>query len=151
MTKILQFFFTTTLVFVLLFWCADILIGVSTDIGDRAVAEGWAEQQDMYEQQQSKSRFWTLAYAAPTLCLLIASIRSIRQKNDLLFYSILFIGLTIFQILPTAGLLSRKAKNPSFLTPIILTFSVFFLWGQIFSLYKILQLKKKQITLSVNK
>jgi len=118
-------------------------MGTSAEVSDRAVTEGWAEDRTMYEAEKTKSRLWTLLYAISTIILLITTIKSIRQKNELMFYWTLLIGLTVFQIIPIAGLLSDKTNDPPFIVPAILTLFTIFISGQIFSVLKILNLKKR--------
>ncbi|MFA9188179.1 hypothetical protein [Flavobacterium magnesitis] len=117
-------------------------MGTPTDVTDRAVTEGWADDRTMYEAEKVKSELWTLLYALPTIILLAMTIKSIRQKNELMFHWTLLIGLTIFQIIPIAGLLSDKANDPPFIVPIILTFFTIFISGQIFSVIRIVKLTK---------
>jgi hypothetical protein len=117
-------------------------MGTPADVSDRAVTEGWADDRTMYEAEKVKSRLWTLLYAIPTIILLTMTIKSIRQKNELMFYWTLLIGLTLFQIIPVAGLLSDKANNPPFIVPVILTFFSVFISGQIFSVFRIIKLTK---------
>lgn len=117
-------------------------MGTPADVSDRAVTEGWADDRTMYEAETVKSRLWTLLYAIPTIILLTMTIKSIRQNNELMFYWTFLIGLTIFQIIPVAGLLSDKANDPPFIVPVISTFFFIFISGQIFSVIRIVKLKK---------
>jgi len=142
LTKTLQILFTLTLGLILIFWLGDLFMGTPADVSDRAVTEGWADDRTMYEAEKAKSRLWTLLYAIPTIILLTTTIKSIRQKNELMFYWTLFIGLTIFQIIPVAGLLSDKTNDPPFIVPAILTFFTIFISGQIFSVFRIIKLTK---------
>ena len=142
MTKTLQILFILTLGLILIFWFGDLFMGTPADVSDRAVTEGWADDRTMYEAEKVKSRLWTLLYAIPTIILLTMTIKSIRQKNELMFYWTLLIGLTLFQIIPVAGLLSDKANNPPFIVPVILTFFSVFISGQIFSVFRIIKLTK---------
>lgn len=142
MTKTLQILFILTLGLILIFWLGDLFMGTPTDVTDRAVTEGWADDRTMYEAEKVKSELWTLLYALPTIILLAMTIKSIRQKNELMFHWTLLIGLTIFQIIPIAGLLSDKANDPPFIVPIILTFFTIFISGQIFSVIRIVKLTK---------
>src|SRR5690606_6992921 len=112
---------------ILIIWLGDLFMGTPADVSDRAVTEGWADDRTMYEAEKVKSRLWTLLYAIPTIILLAMTIKSIRQKNELMFHWTLLIGLTIFQIIPIAGLLSDKANDPPFIVPIILTFFTIFI------------------------
>ena len=125
-----------------MFWLGDLFMGTPADVSDRAVTEGWADDRTMYEAEKVKSRLWTLLYAIPTIILLTMTIKSIRQKNELMFYWTLLIGLTIFQIIPVAGLLSDKANDPPFIIAVILTFFSIFISGQIFSVIRIVKLTK---------
>jgi heme A synthase len=142
LTKALQILFILTLGIILIFWLGDLFMGTPADVSDRAVTEGWADDRTMYEAEKVKSRLWTLLYAIPTIILLTMTIKSIRQKNELMFYWTLLIGLTIFQIIPVAGLLSDKTNNPSFIVPVILAFFSIFISGQIFSIFRIIKLTK---------
>jgi hypothetical protein len=142
LTKTLQILFILTLGLILIFWLGDLFMGTPTDVTDRAVTEGWADDRTMYEAEKVKSELWTLLYALPTIILLAMTIKSIRQKNELMFHWTLLIGLTIFQIIPIAGLLSDKANDPPFIVPIILTFFTIFISGQIFSVIRIVKLTK---------
>ncbi len=142
MTKALQILFILTLGLILIFWFGDLFMGTPADVSDRAVTEGWADDRTMYEAEKVKSRLWTLLYAIPTIILLTMTIKSIRQKNELMFYWTFLIGLTIFQIIPVAGLLSDKANDPPFIVPVISTFFFIFISGQIFSVIRIVKLKK---------
>jgi hypothetical protein len=117
-------------------------MGAPADVSDRAVTEGWADNRTMYEAEKVKSRLWTLLYAIPTVIMLTLNIKSIRQKNELMFYWTLLIGLTIFQITPVAGLLSDKTNDPPFIIPVISTFFCIFISGQIFSVIRIVKLTK---------
>lgn len=117
-------------------------MGTPADVSDRAVTEGWADDRTMYEAETVKSRLWTLLYAIPTIILLTMTIKFIRQNNELMFYWTFLIGLTIFQIIPVAGLLSDKANDPPFIVPVISTFFFIFISGQIFSVIRIVKLKK---------
>lgn len=143
MTKSIQILFILTLGLILVFWFGDLFKGIPADISDRAVTEGWADNRTMYEAEKIKSRLWTLVYAIPTIILMTATVKSIRQKNELMFYWTFLIGLTIFQIIPIAGLLSEKANNPPFIIPVILTFFFIFISGQIFSVLRIVNLRKR--------
>jgi hypothetical protein len=116
-------------------------MGTAADVSDRGVTEGWVDDRTMYEAEIMKSRFWTLIYAIPTIILLTTTVKSIRQKNERLFYLTLLIGLTIFQIIPVFGLLSDKAKDPPFIVPLLLTFFLIFISGQLFSVFKIVKLR----------
>ncbi|MCZ2129329.1 MAG: hypothetical protein LC109_03580 [Bacteroidia bacterium] len=142
MTKGLQILFILTLGLILIFWLGDLFMGTPADVSDRAVTEGWADDRTMYEAETVKSRLWTLLYAIPTIILLTMTIKSIRQNNELMFYWTFLIGLTIFQIIPVAGLLSDKANDPPFIVPVISTFFFIFISGQIFSVIRIVKLKK---------
>ncbi|MBW7867643.1 MAG: hypothetical protein H3C31_04890 [Brumimicrobium sp.] len=142
LTKALQILFILILGLILFFWIGDLLMGIPAKISDRAVTEGWAEDRTMYEAEKAKSRFWTLLYVIPTIILLIMTIMSIRRKNELVFYWTFLIGLTIFQIIPVAGLLSNKTNNPPFIIPVIFTFFFIFISGQIFSVIRIVKLTK---------
>lgn len=117
MTRTLQILFILTLGLILIIWLGDLFMGTPADVSDRAVTEGWADDRTMYEAEKVKSRLWTLLYAIPTIILLAMTIKSIRQKNELMFHWTLLIGLTIFQIIPIAGLLSDKANDPPFIVP----------------------------------
>lgn len=142
MTKALQILFILTLGLIIVFWFGDLLMGTPAEISDRAVTEGWAEDKTRYEEEKLKSRIWTLIYAIPTIILLTSTVISIRRKNELMFYWIFLIGLTIFQIIPLAGLIIKEAKDPSFIIPVIMIFFFIFLSGQIFSVIRIVKLKK---------
>ncbi len=142
LTKTLQILFILTLGLILIFWFGDLFMGIPADVSDRAVTEGWADDRTMYEAEKVKSRLWTLLYAIPTIILLTMTIKSIRQKNELIFYWTHLIGLTLFQIIPVAGLLSDKTNAPPFILPVILTFFSVFISGQIFSVFRIIQLTK---------
>ena len=142
MTKALQILFTLTLGLILVFWLGDLFLGTPAAVSDRAVTEDWADDEKRYAAEKMKSRLWTLVYAIPTLILLNATVKSIRQKNELLFYRTFLIGLTIFQIIPVAGLIKDKSNDSPFIFPIILTFFVIFTSGQIFSVLKIVKLTK---------
>jgi heme A synthase len=142
LTKALQILFTLTLGLILVFWLGDLFLGTPADVSDRAVTEDWANDGKRYAAEKMKSRLWTLVYAIPTLILLNATVKSIRQKNELLFYRTFLIGLTIFQIIPVAGLIKDKSNDSPFIFPIILTFFVIFTSGQIFSVLKIVKLTK---------
>lgn len=142
MTKGLQIFFILTLGLILIFWLGDLFVGTSSDVSDRAVTEGWAEDRAAYENEKVKSQFWTLIYAIPTIILLTMTIISLRLKNELMFYWTFLFGLTIFQIIPVAGLLSDKSNHPPFILPIILTIFSILLSGQIFSISRIIKLTK---------
>ncbi len=142
MTKALQILFILTLGLILIFWLGDLFIGTPADVSDRAVTEGWADDRTMYEAEKVKSRLWTLLYAIPTIILLTMTIKSIRQKNELMFYWTLLIGLTIFQIIPVTGLQSVKTNGPPFIVPVILTLFSIFIGGQIFSVFRIVKLSK---------
>jgi heme A synthase len=140
LTKALQILFTLTLGLILVFWLGDLFLGTPAAVSDRAVTEDWANDGKRYATEKMKSRLWTLVYAIPTLILLTATVKSIRQKNELLFYRTFLIGLTIFQIIPVAGLLKDKSNDPPFILPIILTFFLIFTSGQIFSVLKIVKI-----------
>jgi hypothetical protein len=142
LTKALQILFTLTLGLILVFWLGDLFLGTPADVSDRAVTEDWADDRTRYEAEKMKSRLWTLVYAIPTIILLTATVKSIRQKNELMFYCTFLIGLTIFQIIPVAGLLNDKSNDPPFIIPIIITFFLIFISGQIFSVFKIVKLAK---------
>lgn len=142
MTKTLQILFILTLGLILIFWLGDLFMGIPADVSDRAVTEGWADDREMYETEEVKSRIWTLLYAIPAIILLTMTIKSIRQKNELMFYWTFLIGLTIFQILPVAGLLSDKTSGSPFIVPVISTFFCIFISGQIFSVIRIVNLTK---------
>ena len=109
-------------------------------MSDRAVTEDWADDEKRYAAEKMKSRLWTMVYAIPTLILLTATVKSIRQKNELLFYRTFLIGLTIFQLIPVAGLIKDKSNDPPFIFTIILTFFLIFTSGQIFSVLKIVKI-----------
>lgn len=134
--------FILTLGLIVVFWFGDLFMGTPADVSDRAVTEGWADDRTMYEAEKAKSRLWTLLYAIPTIILLTMTIKSIRQKNELMFYWTFLIGLTIFQIIPVAGLLSDKANSPPFIVPIILTLFTIFIIGQVFSVIRIVKIMK---------
>ena len=142
MTKTLQILFILTLGLILIFWLGDLFMGTPADVSDRAVTEGWADDRVMYDLEKVKSRLWTLLYAIPTIIMFALTIKSIRQKNELMFYWTFLISLTIFQIIPVAGLLSDKANDPPFIVPVISTFFFIFLSGQIFSVNRIVKLTK---------
>ena len=142
LTKALQILFTLTLGLILVFWLGDLFLGTPADVSDRAVIEDWADDGKRYAAEKMKSRLWTMVYAIPTLILLTATVKSIRQKNELLFYRTFLIGLTIFQIIPVVGLIKDKSNDPPFILPIILTFFLIFTSGQIFSVLKIVKLTK---------
>ena len=142
MTKTLQILFILTLGLILIFWLGDLFMGTPADVNDRAVTEGWADDRVMYDLEKVKSRLWTLLYAIPTIIMFALTIKSIRQKNELMFYWTFLISLTIFQIIPVAGLLSDKANDPPFIVPVISTFFFIFLSGQIFSVNRIVKLTK---------
>jgi heme A synthase len=120
----------------------DLFLGIPADVSDRAVTEDWADNGTMYESEIMKSRLWTLVYAIPTIILLTATVKSMSQKNEILFYSTFLIGLTILQIIPVAGLLSDKSNAPAFIIPIILAVFFIFITGQIFSVFKIVKITK---------
>lgn len=142
MTKTLQILFLFTLALILVFWFGDLFLGIPADVSDRAVTEDWADNGTIYESEIMKSRLWSLVYAIPTLILLTATVKSMRQKNEILFYWTFLIGLTILQIIPVAGLLSNKSNNPEFIIPVILTAFLIFIIGQIFSVFKIVKIMK---------
>lgn len=124
-------------------------MGTPADVSDRAVTEGWADDRTMYEAETVKSRLWTLLYAIPTILLLTFTIKSIRHKNDLMFYWSLLIGLTLFQIIPIAALLNVLTDGLTFIIPLI--FFLIFISGQIFSIIRIVKLSKvKQLKAMCN-
>lgn len=118
-------------------------MGIPADVSDRAVTEDWVDNGTMYESEKMKSRLWTLVYAIPTIILLTATVKSMRQKNEILFYWTFLIGLTILQIIPVAGLVSDKPNTPAFIIPVILTVFLIIIIGQIFSVYKIVKITKE--------
>ncbi len=140
MTKALQILFTLTLLLILVFWLGDLFLGTPADVSDRAVTEDWADDEKRYAAEKMKSRLWTMVYAIPTLILLTATVKSIRQKNEIMFYRTFLIGLTIFQLIPVAGLIKDKSNDPPFIFTIILTFFLIFISGQIFSVLKIVKI-----------
>jgi len=140
--KALQILFTLSLGIILVFWLGDLFLVTPADLSDRAITEGWAEDRTMYKAETTKSRLLTLIYAIPTIFLLTSTIKSIKQKNELMFYWTLLIGLTIFQIIPVAGLLIDKINDPPFIFPAILTLFTIFISGQIFSIIRIIKLMK---------
>ena len=140
MTKALQILFTLTLLLILVFWLGDLFLGTPADVSDRAVTEDWADDEKRYTAEKMKSRLWTMVYAIPTLILLTATVKSIRQKNEIMFYRTFLIGLTIFQLIPVAGLIKDKSNDPPFIFTIILTFFLIFISGQIFSVLKIVKI-----------
>lgn len=146
MTKALQILFILTLGLIIVFWFGDLLMGTPAEISDRAVTEGWAEDKTRYEEEKLKSRFWTLIYAIPTIILLTLTVISIRGKNELMFFCVLLIGLTIFQIIPLAGLINKEAKDPLYIISVFLILFFIFLSGQILSIIKIVKLTKKKQT-----
>lgn len=139
MTRLLQIVFTLTLGLVLIFLVADLVMGTPADISDRAATEGWADDSTMYSAEKMKSRLWTLVYAIPAIILLTATIKSIRQKNERLFYWTFLIGLTFFQLIPVAGLLSNKAKDSPFIVITMFSFFLIFMGGQVFSIFRIIK------------
>lgn len=143
MTKALQILFILMLGLILAFWLGDLFMGIPAKVSDRAVTEGWAEDGTMYARETLKSRLWTLLYAIPTMALLITTFVSIRQKNTFIFYWTLFIGLSVFQIIPIVGLLSDKANNPPFIAPTLWILCSIFIFGQIFSMMKIIKITTK--------
>jgi hypothetical protein len=146
LTKALQILFILTLGLIIVFWVGDLLMGTPAEISDRAVTEGWAEDKTRYEEEKWKSRFLTLIYAIPTIILLASTVISIIRKNELMFYWIFLIGITIFQIIPITGLINKEAKDPPFIIPVFMIFFFIFLSGQILSIIKIVKLTKtKQI------
>jgi hypothetical protein len=140
LTKALQILFTLTLLLILVFWLGDLFLGTPADVSDRAVTEDWADDEKRYAAEKMKSRLWTMVYAIPTLILLTATVKSIRQKNEIMFYRTFLIGLTIFQLIPVAGLIKDKSNDPPFIFTIILTFFLIFISGQIFSVLKIVKI-----------
>ena len=140
MTKALQILFTLILGLILVFWLGDLFLGTPADVSDRAVTEDWANDGKRYAAEKMKSRLWTMVYAIPTLILLTATVKSIRQKNEIMFYRTFLIGLTIFQLIPVAGLIKDKSNDPPFIFTIILTFFLIFISGQIFSVLKIVKI-----------
>jgi hypothetical protein len=140
LTKALQILFTLTLLLILVFWLGDLFLGTPADLSDRAVTKDWANDGKRYATVKMKLRLWTLVHAIPTLILLNATVKSIRQKNELLFYRKFLIGLTIFQIIPVVRLLKDKSNDPPFIFTIILTFFLIFISGQIFSVLKIVKI-----------
>lgn len=146
MTKALQILFILTLGLIIVFWFGDLLMGTPAEISDRAVTEGWAEDKTRYEEEKLKSRFWTLIYAIPTIILLTLTVISIRGKNELMFFCVLLIGLTIFQIIPLAGLINKEAKDPLYIISVFLILFFIFLSGQILSIIKIVKFTKKKQT-----
>jgi len=140
LTKALQILFTLTLLLILVFWLGDLFLGTPADVSDRAVTEDWADDEKRYTAEKMKSRLWTMVYAIPTLILLTATVKSIRQKNEIMFYRTFLIGLTIFQLIPVAGLIKDKSNDPPFIFTIILTFFLIFISGQIFSVLKIVKI-----------
>ncbi len=140
MTKALQILFTLTLLLILVFWLGDLFLGTPADVSDRAVTEDWADDEKRYAAEKMKSQLWTMVYAIPTLILLTATVKSIRQKNEIMFYRTFLIGLTIFQLIPVAGLIKDKSNDPPFIFTIILTFFLIFISGQIFSVLKIVKI-----------
>jgi hypothetical protein len=146
-TKTLQILFTLTLGLVLVFWIADIFLGIPAQLSDRSSTEGWFDDRPRYEIEKIKSLLLTLIYAIPTITLLSLTIKSIRQKNGRLFYWSFFIGLTIFQSLPVFGLFNTKGQAPTFIKPILITLFFILLIGQVYSIYQIKNdksLKSKQ-------
>lgn len=142
LTKTLQIVFILTLGLILIFWFGDFIWGTEAEVSDRAVTEGWADDRTMYENEKMKLRLWTLFYGIPIIILLNFTIKSLKQRKELMFYWTLLIGLTIFQIIPVAGLLSDKANDPPFILPTIWTLFAIFLSGQVFSVFRIIKLTK---------
>ena len=144
MTKTLQILFILILGLILTFWLGDLIWGTPVDVADKAITEGWSQDNVRYEAEKSNSRLWTLIYAIPTLILLYMTIKSIQQNNNRFFYWTFLIGLTLFQIIPTTGLLSKESQDPSFIRPILITLFIIFIGGQIFSVYRIAKIKKSE-------
>ena len=69
--------------------------------------ESWADDRTLYELEIMKSRLRTLIDAILTIVLLAMTIKSMKPKNERLFYWTYLIGFTIFQIISFAGLLSN--------------------------------------------
>jgi hypothetical protein len=144
LTRTLQILFILTLVIILIFWVGDFFVGTPVDISDRASSEGWVGDRSRVEAEILNSRLRTFLYAIPILLLVITTIKSIRQKNELLFYWTFFIGLSIFQLLPLAGLLNSKVSDPSFLDYIVIALFFIFTLGQLFSVTWIRELRKSK-------
>jgi hypothetical protein len=119
----------------------DLSLGVPAEISDRASMEGWGDDRALYESEKMKSWLWSLIYVLPAIVLLITTVKSIRQKNELLFYCSFLIGLTFFQILPIAWFFSNKENDPPFIIPVMTIFFSIFTIGQVFSVMRIQKLR----------
>ena len=142
LTRTLQILFIFVLGLILVFWLGDVFIGIPVDVSDQAISKGWAEDYEKYEAAKRKARITTLLYALPTISLLIITIKSIKQKSTELFYWTFLAGLTFFQILPVAGLLKGKGQKPQFIFLSLVIFFVLFASGQIFSIYRIIKVRR---------
>jgi drug/metabolite transporter (DMT)-like permease len=142
LTRSLQVLFILTLGLILFFWIGDFFLGVPAEISDSGSTEHWGDDKALYESEKLKLRLWTLIYAIPTLVLLITTVKSIRHKNELLFYWSFLIGLSFFQILPIAWFFSEKENDPPFIIPVMTIFFSIFTIGQVISVIRILKLRK---------
>lgn len=144
MTRTLQILFVLTLLVILIFWVGDFFIGTPVEVSDRAGSEGWVGDRNRVDAEILKARLRTFLYAIPIVLLVLTTIKSIRQKNELLFYWTLLIGTSILQILPIAGLVIIKNSEPSFLDYTVVALFFLFTAGQIFSVVRIRKLRKSK-------
>lgn len=118
-------------------------MGIPADITDRSLTEGWVDNSVMYEAEKARSRLRTLLYAIPAIMLGFFAIKAIKQKNERLFYWTFLAGLTLFQVIPVTGLLSAKGQDhPLLIRPLLWTFFLAFLAGQVYSVYRIITTNK---------
>ncbi len=122
------------------------MAGTTAEVGDRAIEGGWAEDDKSYANELLQTRLRTLYYLIPTVILLFFTIKSFRQKNELLFYWTFLIGLSLFQILPLKGLSHFNPNGPEFVKPLLWVFLLTFLTGQIYSIVKLIRTHKKSTT-----
>ena len=142
MIKTLQIIFITILGLLITFWIGDLFLGTPADIKDRGINEGWYEDIEKYKAEIIKSRVRTLFYAIPAIILLFLTLISMKQNNEQKFYWTFLVGLSIFQILPIAGLLNINSESSLFMICFLLTSYISFAIGQLFSIYKILESRK---------
>jgi len=110
--------------------------------GSGARKELWEIPAKVFKEEIIKSRARTLLYAIPAIILLFLTFISMKQNNKQKFYWTFLVGLSIFQILPIAGLLNINSESSLFMICFLLTSFISFAIGQLFSIYKFLESRK---------
>lgn len=144
MTRAIRILFLAVLSTLLLLWVGNLAMGIPAEMSDDPKMEGLSGEDPVFQEAVLQARFASLVVGVPLLLLLVLTIKSYRQRNDWLFFWVLLIGLSLFQVVPVLAIYQGHTTEPLLLYQGIVSVFWVLAAGQLLACYQLYQLAKQE-------